>query len=178
MQVYHGLEEDGSDCVNHKTKKMKQTIQLASLLLAITTASTFIACKKDNKDDNAGKTKTELITTGSWKVTAYTVNPALDVDGDGDVETNVFDYYEACEKDDFTTFKTDNTAEFNDGPSKCDPGDAQTYSRTWYFTANETKLVVDGQEFTIIELSATSAKIRYTYELNGVTYTDEITYGH
>ncbi|MGZ8551350.1 MAG: hypothetical protein ACXWV2_11835, partial [Chitinophagaceae bacterium] len=68
---------------------MKKTIQFTALLLVMTGAITFQACKKDKKDST--KTKTELITTGTWKITAQTVNPALDWDGDGDVETNLFD---------------------------------------------------------------------------------------
>lgn len=63
---------------------MKKTIQLAALLLAMSGAITFQACKKDKKEST--KTKTELITTGSWKMTAYTINPAADLDLDGDTE--------------------------------------------------------------------------------------------
>jgi len=157
---------------------MKQTTQLAALVLAIAAATTFLACKKDKKDSNTGKTKTELITTGTWKMTAFTTNPAQDLDSDGDVETNVFDYLEACFKDDITTFKTNGTAEVNEGATKCDPTDPQTFSISWSFTANETKLVVDGEEFTLTELTATTIKIKDTYVDAGITYTDEITFTH
>jgi len=56
---------------------MKRKIQLAALLLLVTGATTTISCKKD-KNDNTAKTKTELLTTGSWKRTALISNPAYD----------------------------------------------------------------------------------------------------
>ena len=104
---------------------MKKTIQLAVLLSVMAGVLTFQACKKDEKD--TAKTKTELITTGSWKMTAFTINPAVDVDFDGDTETNVFEVLDGCIKDDLTTFKTNGTAEGNEGASKCDSADPQTY---------------------------------------------------
>jgi hypothetical protein len=155
---------------------MKKTIQLAALLLTVTGAITFQACKKDKKD--SAKTKTEFITTGTWKITAQTANPALDWDGDGDVETNLFADTEACLKDNFITFKTNGTAEENEGATKCDPLDDQIYNMTWNFSANETKIVVDGDEFTLVELTATKLTISFTVVDAGVTYTIETILGH
>ena len=111
-------------------------------------------------------------------MTAYTTNPAQDIDGDGDTETNFFDYLEGCIKDDITTFKTNGTAETNEGATKCDPLDPQTYSVDWVFTNNETKIEVGGEEFNLVELTATSLKISYSYNVAGVTYTDTVTFGH
>ena len=156
---------------------MKQTIQLAVLLLAMTAVTTFVACKKD-KDNPAGKTKTELLTTGSWKMTAFTTNPADDFDGDGDLETNYFDYIPGCVKDDITTFKTNGTADVDEGATKCDPLDPQTESITWSFTNNETKVEIDGAEYTLVELTATTIKVSDTYVFGTTTYTDEITFSH
>ncbi|MGZ8511011.1 MAG: lipocalin family protein [Chitinophagaceae bacterium] len=155
---------------------MKKTIQFTALLLVMTGAITFQACKKDKKDST--KTKTELITTGTWKITAQTVNPALDWDGDGDVETNLFDDTEACLKDNFITFKTNATAEENEGATKCDPLDDQIYNMSWNFTDNETKIEIDGDEYTLAELTASTLKISYTEVDAGVTYTFVITLGH
>lgn len=155
---------------------MRKTIQLAVLLFAMFGVITFQACKKDKKDST--KTKTELITTGSWKLTAYTINPAADLDFDGDTETNVFIYLDGCIKDDVTTFKTNGTAEGDEGATKCDAADPQTYSLTWSFTSNETKINIDGDEYNLIELTATTIKISSSYVDTGVTYTEEITFGH
>jgi len=155
---------------------MKKPVQLAALLLVMSGVMSFQGCNKD--DNDSPKTKTELITTGSWKMTGYTINPAADIDLDGDTETNVFDYIDGCIKDDFTTFKTNGTAEGNEGASKCDNADPQTYSLTWSFTSNETKLILDGDEYNLVELTATKLRISYSYVDTGVTYTEEVTFGH
>jgi hypothetical protein len=155
---------------------MKKPVHLATLLLVMAGVILFQACKKDEKD--TPKTKTELITTGTWKMTANTINPAIDIDFDGDTETNLFDFLEGCFKDDFTTFKTNGTAEGNEGASKCDSADPQTYSLTWSFASNETKLNIDGDEYNLVELTGTKLKISYSLVDNGVTYTQEITFAH
>jgi len=155
---------------------MKQSVQLSALLLIMAGVIPFQACKKDEKD--TPKTKTELITTGSWKMTANTVNPGIDIDFDGDTETNLFDYLDGCFKDDVTTFKTNGTAEGNEGASKCNNTDPQTYSLTWSFASNETKLNLDGDEYNLVELTATILRISYTLVDNGVSYTQETTFGH
>jgi hypothetical protein len=155
---------------------MKKPIQLAALLLIMAGVLPFQACKKD--ENNTPKTKTELITTGSWKMTAFTINPAIDFDLDGDTESNLFDILDGCAKDDFTTFKTNGTAEGNEGASKCDNADPQTYSLDWSFASNETKLNLDGDEYDLVELTATKLKISASFVVAGVTYTQELTFSH
>ena len=156
---------------------MKQVIRHFAWLPAIICISIF-GCKKDKKEDIPAKTKTELITTGTWKITAQTVNPAYDWDGDGDVETNILDNTDACLKDNFLTFKTNGTAEDNEGATKCDPLDDQIYSMSWSFLASETKIEIDGDEYTLAELTATTLKLSFTGVDAGVTYTFVITLGH
>ena len=157
---------------------MKRKIQLAALLLVINGATTTLSCKKD-KDDNTAKTKTELLTTGSWKRTALVSNPAYDWYGDGTFATDVLSVMKACEKDNFETYNTNGIVETNEGATKCDPLDPQTWSVTWTFADNETKLVYGGiDEYTLVELTATTLKFQSTFVENGVDYTHVETYGH
>ena len=158
---------------------MKRKVQLATLLLVIASATYAPSCKKDTDDnDNIAKTKTELLTTGSWKYTSCTIDPAYDYYGDGNPTTNIFNIMKDCEKDDFETYKTNGTWEYNEGPTKCDPSYPQIFSEPWSFDAAETKLFVGGVECTILELTATTLKLRYSFEDSGVTYTEEDTYRH
>jgi hypothetical protein len=83
------------------------TCLLALLLLTLT------GCKKENEE----KSRTELLTTASWILNAFTVNPAIDLDFDGDLDTDLYALMEACEKDDFQTFSTNGTLTVNDGNS-------------------------------------------------------------
>jgi hypothetical protein len=157
---------------------MKQKIQRVALMLVISSATLILSCKKE-KNDNPPKTKTELLTTGTWKYTACIVNPAYDYYGNGNPVTDIFAIMESCEKDDFEIFKTNGIWEYNNGPTKCDQLDPQIiYSEPWSFTANETKVIVGTVECTILELTETTLKLRYTFDDAGITYTEEDTYRH
>ena len=154
---------------------MKRIIQLAALLLVIIIA---VSCDKDSdNNDNETKTKAELLTAGNWKYTACIISPAYDYYGTGPT-TDIFSIMYACEKDDFETFKTNGIWEYNEGPTKCDPSYPQVFTEPWHFADNETKLFVGTVECTILELSDTTLKLRYSFEDAGVTYTEEDTYEH
>ena len=155
---------------------MKLKIQSIAFLLIITCIITF-SCKKDKKETTV-KTKTELLTTGTWKFTAAVITPAYDYYGDGNSVTDIFSIMKPCEKDDYEIYKTNGIWEYHEGPTTCYPLNPQEFSDSWHFAANETKLVVGTDEISILELTATTLKLRYTFEDAGVTYTEEDTYGH
>lgn len=48
---------------------------------------------------------------------------------------------------------------------------------TWSFAANETKLVMDGNDIMLVELSANTLKLKAISVSGGVTHTEEIIYG-
>jgi len=160
--------------------KMKRKIQLAALLLVITGAVVSLSCNKDdNYNDQTPPTKTELLTAGPWKRTALISNPAYDWNANGVSATDVLSIMFPCEKDNFDTFKTNGTVETDEGPTKCNASDPQTWTATWVFADNETKLIFDGfDEYTLIELTATTLKYESTFEETGVTYTHVESYGH
>jgi hypothetical protein len=60
---------------------MKKAIKLVrGLLLFVCAFVILVSCKKD-KDNSPPKTKTDLLTTGTWRYVASTVNPAYDYYG-------------------------------------------------------------------------------------------------
>lgn len=158
---------------------MKRKIQFAALLLALAGAIiTFPSCDKDN-DDNTLKSKAELLMTGSWKRTALTSTPAYDWYGDGNFATDILSVMKPCEKDNFDTYKPNNIFEVNEGATKCDALDPQTWTVSWAFKDNETKLLFDGfDEYILEELTSTTLRFRSTFVENGVTYTHYESYGH
>ena len=129
---------------------MKKTIFLftAAFFLFFTPA-----CKKD-KDKT--QSKTELLTTGSWKVTAS----VTDNDGNGTYETNEFALFPACFVDNIFTFKTNGQLELDEGPTKCDVMDPQIETVAWQFTNNEMNIMVDSDTYDITELNTTTFKIK------------------
>jgi hypothetical protein len=136
------------------------------------------SCKKDKDTTSTDKTKTELLTAGTWKYTGSIVSPAYDYYGDGTVATDIFSIMKGCEKDDFEVYKTNGTWEYNEGPTKCDASYPQIFSLPWNFADNETKLILGGDEHAILTLTATILKLRYSFEDAGVIYTEEDTYEH
>ena len=158
---------------------MKRKFQLQLLMLMIT--ASFIglsSCEKDD-DDNTAKTKTELLTTGSWKRTALISNTAYDWYGDGTFATDVLSAMKPCEKDNLDTYRNNGTGDVNEGTTKCAPTDPQTWTFNWAFANNETKIVFDGfDEYILVELTATTLKLRSTFVENGVSYTHDESYGH
>lgn len=111
----------------------------------------FSSCSKSDNDDTqptSEPTKTELLVGKSWKITGVTLNG-----------NDVFSQMPSCNKDDIIIFSTDGTAVTDAGKIKCDPSEMQTETETWAFTQNETKLIIGGEESTLIDLTTTTLKI-------------------
>lgn len=144
---------------------------MKKLLLILTVIMVFVSsCTED-------KSNTELLTGTDWRITAWTVSPAI---------LGITDWYanmEPCEKDDSFSFNSDGSASIDEGASKCDPDDPQTETGTWSFNSDETLLTIiaDGetQSWEIIDLTNKVLKIKWvnTDPDDGTTYTFTITFG-
>lgn len=137
--------------------------QIASFILCSLAILFFLpACQKEDDDNNntpAPKTKTQLISQGTWKFSAATVSG---VDASG--------YLQACQKDNIYTFVAAGTGTIDEGPSKCNSGDAQTTPFTWNFLSNETMLHIStvlfsggSNDFTLVSLSETQLVASQNY---------------
>ena len=133
-------------------------------IIAISILMICVACKKDNKES-----RMNLITSGNWKITALTIVPGYDIDGDGDLDTDIFQDFDLCEKDDYYIFKSNGVLEVDEGPSKCQPSDPQLTTGSWSFANQETEIIFDGMQGTIEELS--SSRFRMRFEDRGETTT-------
>jgi len=144
------------------------------LLFSCCAALVLFSCKKDEKS----KTKTELLSNGSWHVTAYTVDPPIDWDGDGTDESNVYPVIEQCIKDDHTTFFANGTGELDEGPTKCDPNDPQTIPLSWEFDQSESQLTVESIQYQIESLTESQMVLKEIEVISSVTVTHTVTFGH
>lgn len=111
-------------------------------------AGTLLSCKKNN---DSPPTKTELLTTGSWKFSSAT-SSGVDISG----------ALQACQKDNIYTFATGGTGTADEGATKCNGADPQTSAFTWAWLSNETMLQISATLFsgatgdiTIISLTET-----------------------
>jgi len=135
----------------------------------------FAACKKDSLS------KTDMLTDASgWKMTALTTDPAFVNPITGTQITDLYAQFDACDKDDITTFNSNGTYVSDEGATKCDPSDPQTTSGTWLLSADENTITVDGESWTIVELSKSTMKVSYPFvdDSAGITYTWTATFTH
>lgn len=116
-------------------------------------------CKKSSSSSSGTSADVTLITQGSWK---YDTS-GIDLDQDGKIDNNDIPdtVLKSCQKDDVFTFNKDSTGLIDEGPTKCNVGDAQTDPLTWKFTSNDKVLnVVSGTilngNLNVLSLSASS----------------------
>ena len=144
---------------------MKQAINLSILTLFFFVLN---SCKKEDT-----KSKTDLITQKTWMI-----QKVESKEGTNPWEDD-FPNWDACSKDDRYIFRVNNTYEFNEGLTKCDPTDPQIFdSGSWAFTNNETKLLIGSDEFTIVALTETNLIISVQESVGGVAYQVQITFSN
>jgi len=163
---------------------MKNSTQITRMLMLslLTLAFLFSACKKDDQVP----TKTELLTQGLWKMTAYIVDPEFPIfDNEGNMtgtSNDMFATMEDCEKDDTNKFNTDKTLVTEEGATKCDSSDPQKTTITWSFNTDETILILtgDGDAITlsILELTDNVLKLKSTETYFSDTIISTITFSH
>ncbi len=143
--------------------------QLASIA-ALTLAFAFTACKKDEK------TKTEILTSKNWKLTALTVNPPIINPITQTSFTDAYALLQPCETDNLFIFKANNTGIIDEGPTKCSSSAPQTEIITWAFNSTETVLTFHGEDHQIVELTEKKIVTTYTENFLGTTFTYTATF--
>ena len=157
----------------------KALVFLPRLILFISFSLFFLQC---NKNDEPATPADLLI--GNWGITADTWSPAYDLLGNGQKITDAYALMEACEKDNIFIFKASNVGELNEGNTKCDPADPQSVPFSYLLKTNNTQLNISitdqgitiGLDFDIVQLDATTLKLKTTTVENGVTYTNTQTF--
>jgi len=130
-----------------------------------------IACKKEMKDKK--ESRMDLITSGTWKVIGVTAEPGYDYDYDGDIDTELFPLYDECDRDMTYTFKRNGILEAKGGHQKCDTLGVRDYSIQWAFKNDEKELLLERDEYLILELTNTRLKTRRDWNQQKMT----VTYG-
>ncbi|HEU5168388.1 MAG TPA: hypothetical protein VFU29_22740 [Chitinophagaceae bacterium] len=136
------------------------------LLISAATTVLFSCSKNDGGNDPA---REQALTTGSWKLSAYTT----DYDKDGTYEENTFAILADCEKDNIYTFQVGGNVIKDEGLTKCISSNPQTMTLSWSFMDNQTKLQFAGPTYQIEELTQSSLKLKGTLSYN-VIYTRNV----
>jgi hypothetical protein len=116
-------------------------------------------CQKDDSSGSTPKTKTELITSSSWKYNDAKIDADNNGTGDQPIPAG---FVEACQLDNTITFTSNGSGSIDEGPTKCDAADPQSLPFTWSFTSNETIINFSsavfagiGGDFKIVSLTET-----------------------
>jgi len=83
---------------------------------------------------------------GNWKITAFTADKPFDWNGDGITETNIYNTWSVCQKDNLYSFSADKTGVFKTDCNTSNPG-------TW--TIVDTKYL----EYIAVGFSLESEKL-------------------
>jgi Lipocalin-like domain len=159
---------------------MKSKILLICLLATVS----FAGCKKDEETPTPTPTpssKKSILIDKSWKLTAFTVDPAYNYGGTGPM-TNLIGYIAPCELNDITLYTTTNTYTIDEGATKCSASNPQTKeSGSWAFNSGETALTRTptggiAKEYPITALSETTLSLTESLTTGGTTYVFTKTY--
>ena len=151
---------------------MKKQIQLLIVLIA---ANFFIysSCKKSN-DPPVTKSKTELLSQGTWKFKSATASG-----------TDYSSSLQTCQKDNILAFAAAGTGTLDEGLTKCNVADPQTTSFTWNFAASETMLHINATlflngsgDFTLLSLTETELVVSQPFSIGPATFIVVVTFIH
>lgn len=140
---------------------------MKKLFLVVLAVTSLSACKKDS---DTTPSRTELLTSKKWRMTAFTVTTTYSVGGGAPSSTTTDQYalQLACEKDDFYQFNADKTMILDEGPTQCSTSTAQTSAFNWDFNSDQSRLILTYKGSLsptlddIIELSSTTMRLRET----------------
>ena len=140
-------------------------------MLGFCVSGLFISsCKKEDM-----KPRAELL-IGTWKLTSDLYSPAYDVDQDGTTEKEAYPLYSTCSKDDYILFDSGGKGAFDQGQEMCPTNPDQRLPFTWFLYNNDHTLVIAGESYALLELSATILRIAYTFQEDDITYTNTYTF--
>lgn len=144
---------------------MKHFSTIAPLLLLVLGS---IACKNDDKKVTPEPAKITF-TDKKWKTETWDLVRPLDLDEDGDKETDLMQLLIPCDLDDFILFKNEGKFVSNTGDLRCnDDEEQEIHSADWTYD-EAAKLIkmksvpsgLEKEDWEIMELTETTLKVRF-----------------
>jgi hypothetical protein len=125
---------------------------MIKLIMVLLAAALFTSCIKNKTPEDLTAEKTNILTTGTWKLTDYKYRDAIQTWG----YSSLLD----CRKDDLRFFKNDGSYDINEGPSKCNTSDPQSSFKQWKFlNTRASRVELDGREYIVYKLDNTTFDI-------------------
>jgi hypothetical protein len=119
--------------------------------LLVLTLIYLVSC---TKDDDKQSLNPNLLTSGKWYVESIFYDPPIDFLFNGVFVTDVFPYYDPCEKDNYFEFVLPSILNYEEGPTKCWPSAPQTEYGTWKLLNNDSQVEIsDGIETILFDIT-------------------------
>jgi len=147
-------------------------------LIAILSGVTLFSCKEEEKTVTPviPKTKTELLTSKTWKMSARTNDKPIKFCSTCTASTDLYVQMTACEKDDTIRFFTNSTSK-RYAVTKC-TGDQAIVTDLWGFADGEKILSWESQDYTIKELTESKMVLNHKFTKGSENYDVVVTYTH
>ncbi|PSL22930.1 lipocalin family protein [Dyadobacter jiangsuensis] len=146
--------------------KMKHYTYITLFSLLTIAAS---SCKDNDKKDITPEPLKITFTDKKWKTETWDLVKPLDLDEDGDKETDLMQLLIECDLDDFIVFQKDGKFITNTGSKRCNAKEEQeNYTANWAYDEAakiiKMKSVPSGLEkddWEVLELTETTLKVRF-----------------
>lgn len=153
-------------------------------LPSLLAAALLAACSGEKTPSPSASDAEALLTGAKWKLSAHTISPAIDWDGDGTMVTNMYAVNGDCVHDDIATYAPDHTFTIDEGAGKCDPSDPQQEKGTWSLDDAGDRLTLDSEidaEPVVMRLAGINpSKLiltrTQTWPEDGITHTETFTF--
>lgn len=122
-------------------------MKIKVLIVILFVSITFSNCRKDKQDPP------QTLTSKIWKRGLTDINPSTNPHG-----KVIYYAVKNCEKDDTFKFGTNGKLILNRNEDKCDPDKSQIASKSYVIDRAAKKLVINGTEYTLAEVSKNQIK--------------------
>jgi hypothetical protein len=108
-------------------------------------------CDSDKSAAPASEKKSMLV-AAKWKLTGHTIAPAVDLEEDGVMVTDLWVTTSECLRDNVTTFHSNGTFSVDAGAIRCNDDDPQIDPGTWSLNAAEDSLSMTYDAFPMAQV--------------------------
>ena len=150
------------------------------LIALVAIGCLFTACKKSDSG-SGGNGGSAVLTSGKWKIVSS--SSVIDYPVIGKQTVDAFATIQDCQKDNLYIFNADNTSTTDEGATKCNSGDPQSYvTGTWSLSSDSKTLVITASGRTVtsdvLTLSSSSMILKYATNDNNIDVVTTTTYSH
>jgi len=145
-------------------------------VLLIASIVAMIACGKD-KNEPSKKSNRDIMSSHSWRITAFTVNPPMNKNGV--LVSDFLAIQQVCSQDDLFIFPTDSTYTELAGATKCNPTDPDTlHTSPCILSKDEKQVTIEDYPNPLLIKSIDDKKMIWegNFSKNAIDYTVTYTY--